>query len=1109
MDSRGPQEARAPGDSLDSIFMGHNANLSSKNNNRLFFLTVEYVEDHQSRDYTKMFLPYEQVSFSSRAASPLSDFEHRVSPLDPNMSSTARYSPTPVQLPSVPFQNSVVVLQGPPSPLITPSNDTNIRTNINFISAPSNSVPITRQTDNVTDFVNNTNDEGLVTSVGGELILMQGTNTELVGSNAPLMLASIPGTEFSLTRDFLVMNDEQLNMMGSLTNQNSEIIEEQVDEVDMDNQTLRQSDDKDEVLEEICQEITTDKTFVEDEILKNFNKSIENDDIVESLISEKSDVRRPKRKINDKTFGCEECDMVCSKVGECMCHKVCTIADQPVPSRAIATLPGSYLTLNKLTIANEITAGKMIHGIYAKRNIRRRTQFGPIEGILCSYNGESFDNALPLIYETIDKQLLKVDVSNENTSNWMRFVRPATNYNEQNLIICQQNDGIFFLTIRDIVPEEELKAGPSSEYAKSRNLKILQADSDAKDKNTTINNDECTWLCHECDQRFPTCQIFKKHLNVHDNQNLSAGNTNTNNNNNNNKRRKLSVTADKLMKVVGGQTLLYTCPHCPKVFPRSYSLKRHMLMHSGTKAPRYECTTCGENFLHPYNRNRHIKIFHSEEMREKENTLHNINEWKCLTCSLTFEKSSLLSIHALVHSKDVNVINKHDESLECPQCGTEFKRHDLINHVAKHGIMKLPKTTKISAVVSSHKCTMCYKRFATKVRLQQHYLVHGAEDKKPLPCNVCFKRFMNNSALSCHLKTHRQDKQIFECPMCRELFNQVLMLKSHIETHKNADETFTCPHCPRIFSKYSVIRKHIRAYHCERKHKCQFCVKCFPTIDKLRMHLLRHSDYREFHCANCEKRFKRKDKLKEHMTRMHNAQKAKREQKSRENNNQAKKFIPKVNPTDYNRFVYKCHRCLVGFKRRGMLVNHLAKRHPDVSPDSVPELNMPILRQTRDYYCQYCVKVYKSSSKRKAHIMKNHPGAALPPSNRQKETDVPGLPNPTFSQTVGSITTRPQSCQWCHKQYASKAKLLQHQRKKHSTLMEPADQIPRPRNRLTQNQSSPLNSNNNFILSEYITYDIDSNVMKPKIIKASNDVDFISHGLEIVGQQFVRIRDIR
>lgn len=82
-------------------------------------------------------------------------------------------------------------------------------------------------------------------------------------------------------------------------------------------------------------------------------------------------------------------------------------------------------------------------------------------------------------------------------------------------------------------------------------------------------------------------------------------------------------------------------------------------------------------------------------------------------------------------------------------------------------------------------------------------------------------------------------------------------------------------------------------------------------------------------------------------------------------------------------------------------------------------------------------KVYKSSSKRKAHILKNHPGSELPMSNRRKGgvPDIPGVPNPTYSQTVGSVTTNPHGCPWCHKQYASKAKLLQHQRKKHSDLV--------------------------------------------------------------------------
>lgn len=67
---------------------------------------------------------------------------------------------------------------------------------------------------------------------------------------------------------------------------------------------------------------------------------------------------------------------------------------------------------------------------------------------------------------------------------------------------------------------------------------------------------------------------------------------------------------------------------------------------------------------------------------------------------------------------------------------------------------------------------------------------------------------------------------------------------------------------------------------------------------------------------------------------------------------------------------------MLGFKRRGMLVNHLAKRHPDTPPSAIPELNLPILKASKDYSCAFCPKVYKSSSKRKAHALKKHPGMA-------------------------------------------------------------------------------------------------------------------------------------
>ena len=36
---------------------------------------------------------------------------------------------------------------------------------------------------------------------------------------------------------------------------------------------------------------------------------------------------------------------------------------------------------------------------------------------------------------------------------------------------------------------------------------------------------------------------------------------------------------------------------------------------------------------------------------------------------------------------------------------------------------------------------------------------------------------------------------------------------------------------------------------------------------------------------------------------------------------------------------------------------------------------------------------------------------------------------------VGKIAALPQNCQWCYREYATRAKLLQHQRKAHINLM--------------------------------------------------------------------------
>lgn len=73
----------------------------------------------------------------------------------------------------------------------------------------------------------------------------------------------------------------------------------------------------------------------------------------------------------------------------------------------------------------------------------------------------------------------------------------------------------------------------------------------------------------------------------------------------------------------------------------------------------------------------------------------------------------------------------------------------------------------------------------------------------------------------------------------------------------------------------------------------------------------------------------------------------------------------------------------------------------------------------------FTLQVYKSASKRKAHILKNHPGAELPPSIRKLRPAGPGEPDPmlsTHTQLTGTIATPPVCCPHCSKQYSSKVR---------------------------------------------------------------------------------------
>lgn len=133
-------------------------------------------------------------------------------------------------------------------------------------------------------------------------------------------------------------------------------------------------------------------------------------------------------------------------------NRVQTISDKPVPSRARATLPASYLVINKLPTSGD---AEPEYGVFARKVIPKRTQFGPLEGVL-EENSDNNDE-FKLLLETETGAMHKLNITDENTSNWMRFVRPAKNYNDLNLVLSQQGHSLYYTTTRAILPRQELQ----------------------------------------------------------------------------------------------------------------------------------------------------------------------------------------------------------------------------------------------------------------------------------------------------------------------------------------------------------------------------------------------------------------------------------------------------------------------------------------------------------------------------------------------------------------------------------------------------------------------------------------------------------------------------
>ncbi|XP_036393099.1 PR domain zinc finger protein 10 isoform X2 [Megalops cyprinoides] len=717
---------------------------------------------------------------------------------------------------------------------------------------------------------------------------------------------------------------------------------------------------------------------------------------------------RPPQPFTPQNLWCEECNNANPSV--CLKHgPLHPIPNRPVLSKARASLP---LVLY---------IDRFLGGVFSKRRIPKRTQFGPVEGPLVRQS-ELQDNYIHLkvcmqdsAKEGEKAEDMWVDLSDEERCNWMMFVRPAQNHLEQNLVAYQYGADIFYTTIKNIQPKQELKVWYAASYAEFVNQKIHDV---TDEERKVLREQEKNWPCYECNRRFMSSEQLQQHLNMHDD--------------------KLDFVSRARGRSRGRGRKRFGTGRRPGRPPKFVHLdtqaesgedKTQVMLAFAGKGTFEEGSEGALNGLKGVDMGAQGVVPDTDSQLDAQGAHAELAPSGEPTLNADPPPSSADTSKPI--KEDPTTGNQPDPHLT-PQ---DMRRAKRIRNAALQHLF-------IRKTFRPFKCSQCGKAFRDKDKLDQHLRYHGRDGSCPLPCHICNKGFLSSAALEDHLQQH-SEQRTYSCLFCTHSFDRLDLLKEHVGVHL-VDGCYCCPSCKKSFTDFIQVKKHVRSFHSEKIFQCTECDKAFCRPDKLRLHMLRHSDRKDFLCSTCGKQFKRKDKLREHMQRMHNPE---REAKKVDRIHRSKTLKQKVPTTDFESFMFKCRLCMMGFRRRGMLVNHLSKRHPEMRIDEVPELTLPIIKPNRDYFCQYCDKVYKSASKRKAHILKNHPGAELPPSIRKLRPAGPGEPDPmlsTHTQLTGTIATAPVCCPHCAKQYSSKTKMVQHIRKKHPEYAQLANAIQAP-----------------------------------------------------------------
>ncbi|XP_075158937.1 uncharacterized protein LOC142232105 [Haematobia irritans] len=198
-----------------------------------------------------------------------------------------------------------------------------------------------------------------------------------------------------------------------------------------------------------------------------------------------------------------------------------------------------------------------------------------------------------------------------------------------------------------------------------------------------------------------------------------------------------------------GQERSYECPTCHKCFAKKPVWKRHMEIHEPNKD--HICKQCGKGFPTEQRRNVHERMVHNVErvcdqcgkifrgiytLRQHllEHSGVERRKWPCDQCSAQLNTHNSLKRHKQVAHNDGRTV------YICSECGK----------VAPSSVALMSHKKYVHQAPRKFKCTICEKAFKTNLVLREHMASHTGEDL--YTCPHCPKTFKVSSNMHHHRK---------------------------------------------------------------------------------------------------------------------------------------------------------------------------------------------------------------------------------------------------------------------------------------------------------------------------------------------------------------------